>query len=135
MRLVFQLAVFGNMYGLANMTLFLLLVNFIAALVGVQLLRGDLDDTKFINFAHLFNAFLGMYQIFTSENWTDVLYNTGQAEIALGQTVVVIIFLSSWYLFANCESHLGSSLSLPTIPTRFPSHHFADVHCCHQREL
>ncbi|PFH47046.1 hypothetical protein AMATHDRAFT_77384 [Amanita thiersii Skay4041] len=95
------LAVFGNMYGLVNMSLFLILVNYLAALVAVQLLRGDLKDDDTINFGDVYNAFLGVYQIFSSENWTDLLYSTAGAEAKLGQTVIVLLFLSSWMLFAN----------------------------------
>ena len=91
------------MYGLVNMSLFLLLVNFIAALVAVQLLRGDVAGTSSINFGDVFNAFLGVYQVFSSENWTNVLYEATQAEIPLGQVVIIAIFISSWMLFANCK--------------------------------
>ncbi|TFK38523.1 high-affinity cell membrane calcium channel [Crucibulum laeve] len=95
------LAVFGNMYGLANMSLFLVLINYIAALVAVQLFRGDFGDTTTINFGELFNAFLAMYQVFSSENWVDILYGASGAEIQLGQTVLALIFIASWMLFAN----------------------------------
>lgn len=95
------LAVFGNMYGLANMSLFLFLINYIAALVAVQLLRGDFGNNTTINFGEAFNAFLAMYQVFSSENWPDVLYGAAQAEIQLRQTAIVIIFVSGWMIFAN----------------------------------
>ncbi|TEB23953.1 high-affinity cell membrane calcium channel [Coprinellus micaceus] len=95
------MAVFGNMYGLVNMSLFLILVNYIAALVAVQLLRGDLGDDQDVNFGELFNSFLAIYTVFSSENWTDVLYGAAQAEIELGQTVLCLIFISGWMLFAN----------------------------------
>jgi len=101
---LFQLAVFGNMYGLANMALFLMIVNYIAALVAVQLFRGDLTDGDFINFGEVWNSFLGMYQVLSSENWVDVLYGAGMAGIPLGQAVIAIIFVSAWMLFANCKS-------------------------------
>ncbi|KAJ3847312.1 Ion transport protein-domain-containing protein [Lentinula lateritia] len=95
------LSVFGNMYGLTNMSLFLILVNFLAALVSSQLLRGDMSSNDAVNFGQLYNAFLAVYQVFSSENWTDVLYNAGQAELQLGQTVLVVLFISLWLLFAN----------------------------------
>ncbi|KAF7291112.1 hypothetical protein MIND_01254300 [Mycena indigotica] len=95
------LAVFGNMYGLINMTLFLILVNFIAALVSVQLVRGDMpaDTTK--NFGTIFNAFLAVYQVFSSENWTNILYDTANAEAGFGQSAIIVIFVAGWMLFAN----------------------------------
>ncbi|KAF9484619.1 high-affinity cell membrane calcium channel [Pholiota conissans] len=95
------LAVFGNMYGLANMALFLMIVNYIAALVAVQLLRGDFGNDVTVNFGEVFNSFLAMYQVFSSENWVDVLYGASMVEIPLGQTVIIVIFISGWMLFAN----------------------------------
>jgi hypothetical protein len=104
------------------MTLFLILVNFIAALVSVQFLRGDLSAEKTMNFGTLFNAFLAMYQVrlascirpgcrynivlqvFSSENWTDILYATAGAEKVFGQSVIAVIFVAGWMLFANCAS-------------------------------
>lgn len=103
-----QLAVFGNMYGLANMTLFLLLINYLTALVGIQLLRGDVQsgDGQLVDWGEIFNAFLGVYQVFSSENWTDVLYGAAQSEIPLRQSALVVLFISGWMFFANCESPL-----------------------------
>jgi len=91
------------MYGLANMALFLMIVNYIAALVAVQLFRGALTDGEFINFGEVWNSFLGMYQVLSSENWVDVLYGAGMAEIPLGQAVIALIFVAAWMLFANCK--------------------------------
>ncbi|KAK7445064.1 calcium channel protein [Stygiomarasmius scandens] len=96
-----MLSVFGNMYGLFNMSLFLILINYIAALVAVQLLRGDMSVGSNMNFKEIFNAFLAMYQVMSSENWTDVLYQAAEAELKLRQTVLVIILISVWELFAN----------------------------------
>ncbi|KAH7886746.1 Ion transport protein-domain-containing protein, partial [Phlebopus sp. FC_14] len=96
-----MLTVFGNLYGLANMTLFLMLVNFIAALVAIQLIQGDMSGSTTMNFGQLFNSFLAVYQIFSSENWTTVLYDATDAELPLGQAVIVATFLSCWLLFAN----------------------------------
>lgn len=84
------------------MILFLLLVNFIASLMAVQLLRGDMDSGQMVNFGHLFNAFLGMWQIFTSENWTTLLYAAAIEAQPVQQSIVVILFITGWMLFANC---------------------------------
>ena len=96
------------MYGLANMALFLVIVNYIAALVAVQLLRGDFGNDTTVNFGEVFNSFLAMYQVFSSENWVDVLYGAAMAEVPLGQTVIVLIFIAAWMLFANCKLILHS---------------------------
>ncbi|KAI9433175.1 Ion transport protein-domain-containing protein [Lactarius indigo] len=95
------LSVFGNMHGLANMSLFLILVNYLAALFATQLLRGDLQSSEAMNFGQIFTSFLAIYQIFSSENWTNVLYSSAMAEIPLGQSWVVVIFIVGWFFFAN----------------------------------
>ncbi|KAF8840292.1 hypothetical protein BDN67DRAFT_996862 [Paxillus ammoniavirescens] len=96
-----MLTVFGNLYGLTNMILFLMLVNFLAALFGIQLIQGDMNGTNTMNFSQLFNSFLAVYQIFSSENWTTVLYNATDAELNLGQAIIICTFLTCWLLFAN----------------------------------
>lgn len=95
------LAVFGNMYGLANMSLFLILINFLTALVAVQLLRGDVPRGEFIDWGDIFNAFLAIYQVFSSENWTDVLYGAAEPQVPLRQSAIVVLFISGWMFFAN----------------------------------
>ena len=91
------------MYGLANMALFLIIVNYIAALVAVQLLRGDFVTGTQVNFGEVWNSFLAMYQVFSSENWPTVLYDAAGAEIPLGQALFALVFVAAWFLFANCE--------------------------------
>ena len=95
------MSVFGNMHGLANMVPFLLLVNYIAALFAVQPLRGDFQSSLATNFGQIFTSFLAVYQIFSSENWTNVLYSARVAEVPLGQAWIVILFVG-WFFFANC---------------------------------
>lgn len=87
---------------MTNMILFLFLVNFIASLMAVQLLRGYMPADQALNFGNTYNAFLGMYQIFTAENWTSLLYNAAIASQPVRQSIVVILFLTGWILFANC---------------------------------
>ena len=96
------LSVFANMHGLTNMILFLMIVNYLAALFVSQILRGDMPSTSSMNFGEIFTSFLAIYQIFSSENWTSVLYSTAKAEIPLGQVVIVILFFVGWFFFANC---------------------------------
>ncbi|KAH9849175.1 Ion transport protein-domain-containing protein [Lenzites betulinus] len=95
------LAVFGNMYGLANMSLFLIEINLLAALFAVQLVGGDVQSGDLIDFGTLYNSFLGVYQVFSSENWTDVLYKASVPEVPLRQSVIVVLFVSGWMFFAN----------------------------------
>ncbi|KAI0331568.1 hypothetical protein GY45DRAFT_1248483 [Cubamyces sp. BRFM 1775] len=95
------LAVFGNMYGLANMSLFLIEINLLAALFVVQLVGGDIQAGNSIDFGTLYNSFLAIYQVFSSENWTDVLYAAAVPEVPLRQSAIVILFIAGWMFFAN----------------------------------
>ncbi|KAG8763613.1 calcium channel protein [Ceratobasidium sp. 423] len=95
------LRVFGNMTGLANMVLFLILTNYIAALVAIQLVRGDLPEDTEMNYSQITLGFIGMYQIFSSENWTDILYNATASEVQFKQAVIVAVFFCGWFFFAN----------------------------------
>ncbi|RPD56855.1 hypothetical protein L226DRAFT_468999 [Lentinus tigrinus ALCF2SS1-7] len=95
------LAVFGNMYGLANMSLFLIEINLLAALFAVQLVSGDIKAGSLIDFGTLYNTFLAIYQVFSSENWTDVLYTAAVPEVPLRQSAVVVLFVAGWMFFAN----------------------------------
>jgi hypothetical protein len=45
-------------------------------------------------------------QIFTSENWTTVLYNAMSYEGNLFRVVIAAMFLSGWFLFSYCASLL-----------------------------
>ncbi|CAJ0758344.1 19752_t:CDS:10, partial [Entrophospora sp. SA101] len=63
--------VLGSLVGLVNLILFIIIVNFIAAIIGVQLLRGVIpyeDDNDFdgipntMNFSDIFNGFIAFYQ-------------------------------------------------------------------------
>ncbi|CDO68509.1 hypothetical protein BN946_scf184998.g6 [Trametes cinnabarina] len=95
------LAVFGNMYGLANMSLFLIEINLLAALFVVQLVGGDIKAGDTIDFGTLYNSFLAVYQVFSSENWTDVLYKAAVPEVPLRQSALVVLFIAGWMFFAN----------------------------------
>ncbi|KAF9447124.1 hypothetical protein P691DRAFT_761036 [Macrolepiota fuliginosa MF-IS2] len=95
------LAAFGPLYNLVNMFLFLILINYVSALVAVQFLRGDFAEDTTHNFGELFNAFITAWQLFSTDNWTEVLYGATHAEIKLGQALVVVICMVSWVLFSN----------------------------------
>lgn len=97
---------FGSLNKMLNMVLFLLLMVGLASLIATQLFRGDIpqdDDGEWteMTFKHSFNSFLAMYQIFTSENWTDVLFSATSTGVESKQAVIAAIFLSGWFLFAN----------------------------------
>lgn len=102
------LRVFGSLSGLLNMILFLLMIVGLAALVAVQMLRGDIESTDGgedveMTFKNLFNTFLAMYQIFSSENWNDILFLVVSSVKQYQNAVISGIFVAGWFLFANCE--------------------------------
>lgn len=97
---------FGSLNKMLNMVLFLLLMVGLASLIATQLFRGDIpqeDDGEWteMTFKHSFNSFIAMYQIFTSEDWTDVLFGAISGEAEYKQAAIAAIFLSGWFLFAN----------------------------------
>ncbi|TKY88115.1 hypothetical protein EX895_002825 [Sporisorium graminicola] len=97
---------FGLLNKMLNMVLFLLLMVGLASLIATQLFRGDVPQESEgqwteMTFKHSYNSFLAMYQIFTSENWTDVLFSATSNEVEFKQAVIAAIFLSGWFLFAN----------------------------------
>lgn len=61
------------MTGLANMVLFLILTNFIAALVAIQLVRGDLPEDTDMNYSQIPLSFIGMYQVRSYTSWLNKL--------------------------------------------------------------
>lgn len=93
----------GSVIGLVNMILFLLAINFFSALFAAQLLRGLIpqSDGTEMTFYQMWNSFLAMYQIFSSENWTTVLYSAMAAQAPYKQAFISGIFLSIWFLFSN----------------------------------
>ena len=122
------------MYGLANMSLFLIEINLLAALFAVQLVGGDIKEGNFVNFGTLYNTFLGIYQIFSSEGWVNVLYIAAVPEVELRQSAITVLFFSGWMFFANCE--LSVLLwRAKNVHSGRCSHRASNVHCRHQREL
>lgn len=100
------LRVFGSFSGLLNMIGFLLMIVGLAALFAVQMFRGDLPteiegENVEMTFKQIYNGYLAMYQIFSSENWNNVLFNVLTEEAAYKQAVLSGIFLCGWFLFAN----------------------------------
>lgn len=103
-----QAKVLGNVSGLANLLLFVILLTFLCAIFAVQLVRGDIPaemggETLPITFHTLYNAFLGMYQIFSSEDWTSVLYITTEVQSPFGVGWISAMFFIGWFILGNCK--------------------------------
>ncbi|KAH0544971.1 hypothetical protein FGG08_000897 [Glutinoglossum americanum] len=101
--------VLGNVSGLLNLIVFVFLLTFLGAIFAVQLFRGELpqiDDqgnTIEVPFSTIYNAFLGMYQILSSENWTQIVYSVTSYGHNFHSAWIGAIFFVIWFILANCE--------------------------------
>ncbi|CAG8439201.1 10106_t:CDS:10 [Funneliformis caledonium] len=96
--------VLGSVAGFANLVLFIFIVNFISAIIGVQLLRGSIPNEKVMRFSDIFNSFLALNQLFSGEDWTNVLYDTMQFESEKGSNgtaIIAVIFLIIYVFLSN----------------------------------
>ncbi|KAI0913170.1 Ion transport protein-domain-containing protein [Ustulina deusta] len=100
------LLVLGNAAGIGNLIIFVFLITFIMAIFAVQLFRGEIplrDESGNlieISFYNIFNSFLGMYQILSSENWTAILYNVTKYTTSYNTAWYGAIFLIAWFILA-----------------------------------
>ncbi|GIZ39198.1 hypothetical protein CKM354_000258900 [Cercospora kikuchii] len=101
------LLVLRHVSGVLNLILFVFLLTFLAAIFASQLFRGQLPildgEGNYIEvtFATIFNSFLGMYQVLSSENWTDIMYNVGRFDAQYGTAWIASIFFIIWFCLAN----------------------------------
>ena len=99
--------VLGNVSGLLNLIVFVFLITFLTAIFAVQIFRGqfppyDIGSAPIrITFSDIYNGFIGMYQVLSSENWTILLYNSTQYELIWSQAWIGAIFFISWFILAN----------------------------------
>ena len=99
--------VLGNVSGLLNLIVFVFLITFLTAIFAVQIFRGEFPSSDFtgqpirITFSDIYNAFIGMYQVLSSENWTILLYNSTQFEDRWGQAWIGAAFFILWFILAN----------------------------------
>ncbi|KAL2263352.1 hypothetical protein VTK26DRAFT_7148 [Humicola hyalothermophila] len=98
--------VLGNVTGIGNLMLFVFLITFLMAIFAVQLFRGNIpaqdSDEEWIRipFNTIYNAFLGMYQVLSSENWTDILYNVTAYTAHLNTSWIGAIFIIGWFILS-----------------------------------
>lgn len=96
--------------------MFVFLLCFLAAIFATQIFRGqipqedDSGDAIEVSFFDIYNAFLGMYQIFSSENWTDIMYNVTSYNVHWDNGWIGAAFCIMWFILANCKSPCATSL-------------------------
>ncbi|KAL9109369.1 MAG: hypothetical protein Q9227_005999 [Pyrenula ochraceoflavens] len=101
------MTVYGNIVGLLNLIVFVFLITFLTAILASQLFRGDIDPTDqagsaiHITFFDIFNSFLGMYQVLSSENWTSLLYTTTAFDFRWNTSWLAATFFIMWFILAN----------------------------------
>ena len=101
------LIVFRNTVGLLNLVIFVFLLTFIAAIFATQLFREQIQDDDpdgnaiHITFSNLYNSFLGMYQVLSTENWTTILYNSTYYTTQFNTAWISAIFFILWFVVAN----------------------------------
>ncbi|RMZ78366.1 hypothetical protein DV738_g3928, partial [Chaetothyriales sp. CBS 135597] len=101
------MVVFRNIAGLVNLILFVALFTFFAAILASQLFRGEFPptdpggDENFIQFFDIWNSFIGMYQVLSSENWTGIMYNATQYELMWHTSWLSALFFILWFIISN----------------------------------
>jgi voltage-dependent calcium channel len=101
------MVVFGNIVGLLNLIVFAFLVTFLAAILASQLFRGEFPQTDnagstiHITFFTIYNCWIGMYQVLSSENWTILLYNATQFDDQWSTAWLSAVFFIMWFILAN----------------------------------
>lgn len=93
--------VLRHVSGVLNLLLFVFLLTFLAAIFGSQLYRGVLSKDGDMNFGNLYNAFLAMYQVLSSEDWTSILYDVTSTTNELNTAWIGAAFFILWFILAN----------------------------------
>jgi hypothetical protein len=96
-----------NVTGLLNLIAFVFLISFLTAIFAVQIFRGEIPMTDssgspiHIPFFDIYNAFVGMYQVLSSENWTILMYNATQYDVGWNTAWIGAVFFILWFILAN----------------------------------
>ncbi|KAG0370046.1 calcium channel protein, partial [Gamsiella multidivaricata] len=94
--------VVGSWIGLLNLVLFIAMFLGVVSVMAGILFREIIDpDSSSMNFSDFYVSYLGMYQLFSGENWTDILYSVMAAELPYKQVIIATVFIIAFYSFAN----------------------------------
>jgi voltage-dependent calcium channel len=83
------------------------MITFFVGILACQLIRGDIPTTDLngnqyeISFRTVWNSFLGMYQILSSENWTTILYAATSFQTQYNVAWISAAFLMLWFMIGN----------------------------------
>ncbi|KAL5356927.1 Ion transport protein-domain-containing protein [Aspergillus floccosus] len=96
------MVVFRNAKGLLNLIVFVFLMTFLAAIFATQLFRSQIpEDDNDWNFSDIYNSFLAMYVVLSSENWTDILFTTTLYTSHYKTAWISATFVILWFVVAN----------------------------------
>ena len=101
------MVVFKNIGGVLNLIVFVFLFTFLAAIMASQLFRGDFPATDaageelHVQFYDIWNSFIGMYQILSSENWTAIMFDVTQFNLVWDTAWLGAAFCILWFIIAN----------------------------------
>jgi hypothetical protein len=59
------------------------------------------DESALIDWSGIGNSFIGAFVIMTSENWTDPLFATVNAEHPYHQGTIAALFIVAWFCIGN----------------------------------
>ncbi|KAL8814204.1 MAG: hypothetical protein Q9223_006556 [Gallowayella weberi] len=99
--------VLGNVSGLLNLIVFVFLITFLTAIFAVQIFRGEMPNKDargediHVTFTNIYNAFIGMYQVLSSENWTSLMYNAAGYQYQWSTSWISATFFILWFILAN----------------------------------
>lgn len=99
--------VLGNVSGLLNLIVFVFLLTFLTAIFAVQIFRAefpaeDVDgDPIHVTFSDIYNSFIGMYQVLSSEDWTSLMYNATHYQNRWSTSWIAAAFFILWFVLAN----------------------------------
>jgi hypothetical protein len=100
------MTVFRNVGGLVNLIVFVALMTFLTSIFAVQLFREQMrvdESDQPITFKNVWNSFLGMYQILSSEDWTAILYSASEtgSKQRWDTSWISATFIIMWFILAN----------------------------------
>lgn len=97
--------VLGNSAGIANLMLFVFLMTFLVAILAAQLFRGEVPiyedgELNAISFYTIYNSFLGIYQVLTTEGWTEIMYAVTGYTTDRRTSWIGAVFLIGWFILS-----------------------------------
>lgn len=83
------------------------MITFLVGILACQLVRGDIPtfdqfgNEYEMSFRTVWNSFLAMYQILSSENWTQILYAATEFQTQYHVAWISATFFIAWFIVGN----------------------------------